>query len=81
MRQAGILAAAGLVAFEDGIARLAEDHENARCLAQGLKEIKNLMIINDPPETNMVMVKFSPSPVPPEKIINALQAQNIRISL
>ena len=46
MRQAGILAAAGLVALQDGdagmIARLAEDHANARRLAEGLAAIDGI---------------------------------------
>lgn len=54
MRQAGVLAAAGLVALEEGIARLAEDHRRARELAAGLDGIAGLRAL--PPETNIVMV-------------------------
>jgi threonine aldolase len=39
MRQAGVMAAAGIVALETGIARLAEDHANARKLALGLADL------------------------------------------
>src|SRR5262245_59939409 len=39
MRQAGVLAAAGLVALQENIERLAEDHENARRLAEGIAGI------------------------------------------
>jgi threonine aldolase len=55
MRQAGIIAAAGLHALEHHRARLADDHENARRLARGLQELGfNL----DPfPETNMVLFR------------------------
>ena len=52
MRQAGILAAAGLYAIEHNIARLAEDHENAARLARGLSDIAQLKVTA--PETNMV---------------------------
>lgn len=52
MRQAGILAAAGLYALEHNVARLAEDHENAARLARGLSDIAQIMVAA--PETNMV---------------------------
>ena len=53
MRQAGILAAAGLYALEHNLDRLAEDHANARRLAQGLTRLG--FRVDPPPETNMVM--------------------------
>lgn len=54
MRQAGIIAAAGVYALEHHIDRLAEDHENARRLARGLAQLEGIVL--DPPEiaTNMV---------------------------
>jgi len=52
MRQAGILAAAGLYALEHNIPRLAEDHENAAQLARGLSDIAQIKVTT--PETNMV---------------------------
>lgn len=57
MRQAGILAAAGLVALEKMVDRLAEDHENARRLAEGLGNLPGLSVV--PPQTNMVLVDVS----------------------
>jgi len=56
MRQAGILAAAGLYALENHVHRLAEDHANARLLAGGLAEIDGLMVDLDQVQTNMVFV-------------------------
>jgi threonine aldolase len=53
MRQAGILAAAGLFALEHHVERLALDHANARRLAEGLQELG--FRVDPPPETNMVM--------------------------
>jgi len=64
MRQAGILAAAGLYALEHHVERLAEDHENARILAQGLSEIPCLSVT--PPETNIVMVEILRGPTAAE---------------
>merc|ERR1711969_104943 len=53
MRQAGILAAAGLHALEHHIERLADDHANARRLAEGLAELD--FRVNPTPETNIVL--------------------------
>jgi threonine aldolase len=55
LRQAGILAAAGLHALEHHIERLAEDHANARRLAAGLEKLG--LPVEPPPETNMVMFR------------------------
>ena len=57
MRQAGIIAAAGLYALEHNVVRLAEDHANAERLAQGLREAG---YDAEPPQTNMVFVKAPP---------------------
>jgi threonine aldolase len=57
MRQAGHLAAAGLVAL-DGIDRLADDHANAKLLAKGVAGLPGLKVLG-PVETNMVMVDVS----------------------
>ncbi|MCC6332522.1 MAG: hypothetical protein IT380_00880 [Myxococcales bacterium] len=54
MRQAGVLAAAGLYALEHHVVRLAEDHENAARLARGLQEVPGLTV--EPPQTNLVWV-------------------------
>jgi threonine aldolase len=54
MRQAGILAAAGIYALEHNVQRLAEDHANARRLAEGLGQLG--LEVRPRPETNMVIV-------------------------
>ena len=57
MRQAGILAAAGIIALEDPTAaRLQEDHENASFLAEKLSELDELAIDRALVQTNMVFV-------------------------
>ena len=58
MRQAGVLAAAGLHALEHNVARLADDHANAERLAAGLAQIVGLRV--EPPQTNMVFVHVPP---------------------
>ena len=59
MRQAGFLAAAALYALDNNIERLAEDHENARRLAEGLGNIKGVEVLNRPVETNLVFFDVS----------------------
>jgi threonine aldolase len=58
MRQAGILAAAGLYALDHNLARLPEDHENATLLAARLAQIPGATILF-PVETNLVFVAFA----------------------
>jgi threonine aldolase len=60
MRQAGVIAAAGIVALETMVDRLAEDHANARRLAQGLAGIKGIGLTHDDVPTNIVMFDLSP---------------------
>jgi threonine aldolase len=57
MRQAGILAAAGLYALEHHISRLAEDHKHARRFAAGIEKLG--FRVDPPPETNMVMFEVT----------------------
>ena len=60
MRQAGVIAAAGLFALENNVARLAEDHANAGRLAEGLRQSGYDV---EGPHTNMVFVR-----IPPERL-------------
>jgi threonine aldolase len=55
MRQAGIVAAAGIVALETMVDRLAEDHEHARLLFEGLKSVDGISARQPPNPTNFVM--------------------------
>jgi threonine aldolase len=58
MRQAGVLAAAGLMALEQGPKRLHEDHANARMLAEALAHMDGVEIDLDAVETNIVIFKL-----------------------
>jgi threonine aldolase len=60
MRQAGILAAAGIVALETMTGRLSEDHARARNLASGLREVPGLVLGQEIPATNMVFLSLDP---------------------
>ena len=57
MRQAGILAGAGIYALDHHIQRLAEDHDNALALARGLAEIKGIQVAPEAVQTNMVFAE------------------------
>jgi len=58
MRQVGIIAAAGIYAIENNFDRLAEDHKNARILAEGLVKIKGIYIDMESVQTNMVILEI-----------------------
>jgi threonine aldolase len=55
MRQVGVLAAAALVALEEGPKRLHIDHENAQLLAKGLAQIPRIQIQPEKVQTNIVL--------------------------
>jgi threonine aldolase len=59
MRQVGVLAAAGLIALEEGPTLLAEDHANARLLAEALARIEGVVIDLDAVETNIVVFNLT----------------------
>jgi len=61
MRQAGVLAAAGIYALEHNVDRLREDHENACALAAGLSQIDELEVTGGVAQTNMVFVRAEPT--------------------
>ena len=60
MRQAGVLAAAGIVALERMVERLAEDHANAKRLAEGLADIPGIIIDPRRVQTNIVSYELAP---------------------
>lgn len=62
MRQAGVLAAAGIVALEKMIDRLAEDHQNARALAQGFALVAGINVRSVKRRTNMVVLDVEGGP-------------------
>ena len=60
MRQAGLLAAAGIYALQNNVERLARDHDNARNLAEGLSRIDEVKVAPGGAQTNMVYVSVEP---------------------
>ncbi len=59
MRQAGVIAAAGIVALQSHVDRLAEDHANAKALAQGLAGVAGLSVNPHEVQTNMLFVSVA----------------------
>lgn len=64
MRQVGVLAAAGLIALDHMVDRLAEDHANARTLAEGLSELPGVKCDLSRVQTNLVYFELSEIPAP-----------------
>jgi threonine aldolase len=81
MRQVGVLAAAGLIALEKMPARLAEDHRNARLMAELLSEMPELDINPGKVRTNILMVGVSRAGFTSEELSVALKARNVLVSL
>ncbi len=79
MRQAGIIAAAGLYALHHNIDRLAEDHENAARLAEGLATIPGIRL-DPPPETNIVFFDVAGTGLTPDEVTDRLNAVGVRVS-
>ncbi len=78
MRQSGILAAAGVYALQHNIERLAEDHANAKLLADGLATIKGVKLANSP-ETNILFFDPSEAGVTPADFVPKLLAAGVRM--
>src|SRR5271157_364704 len=78
MRQAGVLAAAGLIALEQGPKRLYEDHVNARLLAESLAKIESVVIDLDAVETNIVVFRLRGVSAP--DVAARLKTRNIWMS-
>jgi threonine aldolase len=79
MRQAGIIAAAGIVALEQMVERLAEDHANARTLAEGLASFPQLAIDLDTVQTDIVIFKLRDERWTPESFARALAERGLLI--
>jgi threonine aldolase len=79
MRQAGIIAAAGIVALTEMVDRLAEDHANAKTLALGLAQIPGLRIDPDTVRTNIVYFRVEKTGLDAPGLVAALQSAGLRV--
>ncbi len=79
MRQAGVLAAAGIVALEEMVDRLAEDHANARRLAEGLARLPGVVLDPEQVQTNIVIFELAPDTLSPGELAAALAARGVKV--
>lgn len=79
MRQAGIPAAAGIVAITEMVDRLAEDHENAQMLARGLAEIPGLSIDPADVRTNLVFFDVTGKDLTTQTLCEKLNEKGVRV--
>jgi threonine aldolase len=82
MRQAGVLAAAGIVAIETMVDRLAEDHARARRLAECLSENPGIVLDPGTPQTNMVFIGLSEDvPLTAEQVEARLNERGVKVGV
>lgn len=79
MRQAGIIAAAGIYALRHHVDRLEEDHANARYLADGLATIPGVRLLHDPIQTNIVFFDIADTGLSGGEIECRLNARGVRM--
>ncbi len=79
MRQAGHLAAAGIVALTEMVDRLAEDHYYARLLAEGLAEMRGIEIDLDGVKTNIIIFSLVKERMTPAELVAALEDRGVRL--
>ena len=78
MRQAGVLAAAGLVAIEQQRDRLIEDHQHARLLAESIADNPKVKIDMEAVQTNIVRLDFSPSGRDAQSFQDTLESRGLK---
>ena len=79
MRQAGILAAAGIVALNEMVDRLAEDHANARRLGEGIAALPGIRLDPFTVRTNIVIFTLDRPDLAPQQLADRLAQQGIRL--
>lgn len=81
MRQAGVIAACGIVALTKMVERLKEDHENAEILAKKLSEVKGIVVEPVAVRTNMVYFMLLPGVIDAPTLAKKLLERGIKISV
>jgi threonine aldolase len=80
MRQAGVLAAAGLIALEKHPPKLIEDHRNARFLAESLSSVRGMRVDLERVQTNIVMLDVSGTGLPAAEFSARLKSRGVLIN-
>jgi threonine aldolase len=79
-RQAGVLAAAGIVALEEMVDRLAEDHANAKRLAEGLSQLPGIILDPNTVQTDIVIFALQRDDMAPSQLAAKLSDRDVRLS-
>lgn len=79
MRQAGVLAAAGIMALEEMVARLAQDHANARLLAEGIAPLPGIQIDRDRVQTNIIIFSLDHPHLGPAELAARLRQRGVGV--
>ncbi len=77
MRQAGIIAAAGIYALEHNVERLAEDHANAKLFAESLRNLPGIKVDPEEVETNIVFFDIAGTGMTAEPFVEAMKAKGV----
>ena len=81
MRQAGVLAAAGIVALETMVDRMAEDHQNAHRLAQGMAVVPGLDIDLDRVQSNLIIFGLTEDvDMTPQEFVEGLAGYGVKLN-
>jgi threonine aldolase len=80
MRQAGVIAAAGIVALDEMVDRLAEDHANARRLADGIAEVPGIGIDPSAVQTDIVIFDVAQAHASAADLVAALRQRGVQVS-
>ncbi len=79
MRQAGVIAAAGIIALETMVDRLAEDHANAQRLAEGMRNTRGIIVTQATVPTNIILFETAPG-IDPQKFSARMKANGVLLS-
>ena len=80
MRQAGVLAACGLISLEKMVQRLQEDHDNAKYLATKLNEIEGFSVNMDKVQINMVFCEINKEDFNSQEFVSKMLAKGVKIN-
>jgi len=80
MRQAGVIAAAGIEALNNMVDRLADDHANARRLVEGLAEIPGFAVDLGSVRTNIIIWRLTAEQATPQEVAERMGAQGVKIT-
>jgi len=80
MRQAGVLAAAGIVAISEMVDRLCDDHDNARALAEGISRIDGIVIDPQVVQTDIVIFSLERDGITPAQLSAGLREQGVKLN-